>query len=229
MFFRVILAHPAAHFDRGYAFVDLGSKQAVALAINASQAEGIRLGGEYLTVEISKKNVRQSGVRALPVSKGGLKLPPGQELPKKCQDASEARADYGGTLMGARSGSETVGLATKGPASTLRKASCWNCGQPGHNTVQCSVWHETAPDQPASGRASAAPSETWPSEVASAAGFLFVCSNATERDCLDRNLLGLPAKSFTQLKNVSALTYFCLFEIYYEAFTPKIRARKLSF
>ena len=57
----------AGHFDRGFAFCDLGSREAVARAVNQSRsAEGVVDGaGRRLKVEPSKKPVRPSGLRAL--------------------------------------------------------------------------------------------------------------------------------------------------------------------
>lgn len=55
----------ASHFDRGFAFVDLGSTAAVARAVSASRNDGIRVGEKRLTVEPSKKPVRPSGLRAM--------------------------------------------------------------------------------------------------------------------------------------------------------------------
>lgn len=55
----------APHFDRGFAFVDLGSTAAVARAVSASRGDGIRVGEKRLTVEPSKKPVRPSGLRAM--------------------------------------------------------------------------------------------------------------------------------------------------------------------
>ena len=57
----------AGHFSRGFAFCDLGSREAVARAVNQSRtSEGIvDCTGRRLRVEPSKKPVRPSGLRAL--------------------------------------------------------------------------------------------------------------------------------------------------------------------
>ena len=57
----------AGHFSRGFAFCDLGSREAVARAVNQSRtSEGIvDSTGRRLRVEPSKKPVRPSGLRAL--------------------------------------------------------------------------------------------------------------------------------------------------------------------
>ncbi len=55
----------AEHYDRGFAFVDLGSQEAVARAVSASRGEGIKVGDKKLTVEPSKKPVRPSGLKAM--------------------------------------------------------------------------------------------------------------------------------------------------------------------
>ena len=51
--------------DRGFAFVDLGSQEAVARAVSASRSEGLKLKDKRLTVEPSKKPVRPSGLKAM--------------------------------------------------------------------------------------------------------------------------------------------------------------------
>ena len=55
----------ASSVDRGFAFVDLGSQEAVARAVGASRGEGITLNNKRLTVEPSKKPVRPSGLKAI--------------------------------------------------------------------------------------------------------------------------------------------------------------------
>lgn len=53
-------------YARGYAFVDLGSQEAVARAVSAGRSsEGVKCGGKRLTVEPSKKPVRPSGLKAM--------------------------------------------------------------------------------------------------------------------------------------------------------------------
>lgn len=61
----------AAHFDRGFAFVDLASQKAVAGAVSASRADGIRVQEKKLTVEPSKKPVRASGLKAMNEKRAG--------------------------------------------------------------------------------------------------------------------------------------------------------------
>jgi RNA recognition motif-containing protein len=58
------------HIDRGFAFVDLGSQAAVARAVSASRAEGIKMGEKKLVVEPSKKPVRPSGLKAMNERRG---------------------------------------------------------------------------------------------------------------------------------------------------------------
>ena len=55
----------AAHYNKSYAFVDLGSQEAVARAVSASRGGGIEYGDKKLTVEPSKKPVRLSGIKAM--------------------------------------------------------------------------------------------------------------------------------------------------------------------
>ena len=66
----------AGHFDRGFAFCDLGSRDAVARAVNQSRsADGIvDQTGRRLKVEPSKKPVRPSGLRALNERQSGALL-----------------------------------------------------------------------------------------------------------------------------------------------------------
>ena len=66
----------AGHFDRGFAFCDLGSRDAVARAVNQSRsADGIvDRAGRRLKVEPSKKPVRPSGLRALNERQSGALL-----------------------------------------------------------------------------------------------------------------------------------------------------------
>jgi len=60
----------ANNVDRGYAFVDLGTTEAVARAVSASRGDGITLKDKKLTVEPSKKPVRPSGLKAIAERKG---------------------------------------------------------------------------------------------------------------------------------------------------------------
>jgi hypothetical protein len=73
------------HHDRGFAFIDLGSQEAVARAVSASLSnEGIRMRkggkggkeGDKLVVEPSKKPVRPSGVKAINERKNSGSLSP---------------------------------------------------------------------------------------------------------------------------------------------------------
>jgi hypothetical protein len=61
----------AEHYERGFAFVDLGSQEAVARAVQASRGEGIKCGEKRLNVEPSKKPVRPSGLRAMSDRRSG--------------------------------------------------------------------------------------------------------------------------------------------------------------
>jgi hypothetical protein len=61
----------AGHFDRCYAFVDLGSQEAVARAVAASLAgSGLVAGPNRLEVQPSKKPVRPSGLKAIHEKRG---------------------------------------------------------------------------------------------------------------------------------------------------------------
>lgn len=61
---REVLVAP--HFERGYAFVDLGSKEAVLDAILESKSlRGITIGNNRVVIEPSKKPVRPSGIKAI--------------------------------------------------------------------------------------------------------------------------------------------------------------------
>ena len=67
----------AAHYDRGFAFVDLGSAEACTRALGQGRGAGFRLGDRRLVVEPSKKPVRPSGLRALSGRKGASSGGPG--------------------------------------------------------------------------------------------------------------------------------------------------------
>lgn len=64
------------YFERGVAFVDLGSTKAVMSAVHAARVDGIQIQDTHITVEPSKKPVRASGLRAMNVRKRGDGIPP---------------------------------------------------------------------------------------------------------------------------------------------------------
>lgn len=57
------------YYERGVAFVDLGSTESVVRAVNSARNEGLKIHDQLLTVEPSKKPVRASGLRAMNVRK----------------------------------------------------------------------------------------------------------------------------------------------------------------
>ena len=57
------------YYERGVAFVDLGSTDSVVRAVTAARSEGLKIHDQLLTVEPSKKPVRASGLRAMNVRK----------------------------------------------------------------------------------------------------------------------------------------------------------------
>ena len=104
------------YYERGVAFVDLGSTESVVRAVTAARSEGLKIHDQVLTVEPSKKPVRASGLRAMNVRKRG--------------DGPGVGAQ-GGPPLGAskpnagRGRGQALGSVSSGPHDGLRATPCW--------------------------------------------------------------------------------------------------------